>query len=172
MSSKSFSKTTVHINLGGAKKFIKDDRRKLDKVIKEINSLSKQRILIGVFTGQRREGGSMATIAATHELGSTKKNIPERSWMRTFFDGNLDMINKFIQQRVKMVFGLTMTSVKASDQVGVWYSGQLKKAINKLPPLDATKSAATIKRKKSSKALIDTSQMINAIVHKIQRRFF
>jgi hypothetical protein len=114
----------------------------------------------------------MATIAATHELGSTKKNIPERSWMRTFFDGNLDMINKFIQQRVKMVFGLTMTSVKASDQVGVWYSGQLKKAINKLPPLDATKSAATIKRKKSSKALIDTSQMINAIVHKIQRRFF
>lgn len=163
--------TTSTLNISGKNsKYVKDDRRKLDKILKEIKSIDGKKVAVGIFTGDRREGGSMATIAATHEFGSDKKKIPERSWMRKYFDLKTSTINKFIQVRIKQILDIRLSEKKAIGEIGVWYTGELKKTIISLTS-PALKDA-TVRRKKSTKLLIDTAQMINIIKHKVFKGFF
>ncbi len=122
--------------------------------------------------GQKRGGKmTLAEIANVHEFGALLKNadgevigeIPARSFIRAWFDANEGRIQaKFVERLSKV--GPANWAL-AFDQVALWIEAELKRNIRRgiPPPL----AAETIRRKRSSKPLIDTGQLLNAILAKV-----
>lgn len=110
---------------------------------------------------------SLAEIAAVHEFGSEDGTIPKRSFLRDWVDGNRDDIEKFlVRALVAQTEGQRIE--KGLGQLGEYAIGQIKERIsdNIPPPL----SDATIKRKGSSVALIDTGQLRGSISWEISQK--
>ena len=117
---------------------------------------------VGVPEGKREEDGTpVAMIAAVHEFGSPSHGIPERPFLRVAVEKNrvkyvrLNRINL-----VKMLRG-QMGMEQALGQLGEMAKGDVQSEIRNgdFVPL----KAATIRRKGSSKPLIDTGQMVQSI---------
>ena len=117
---------------------------------------------VGVPEGKREEDGTpVAMIAAVHEFGSPSQGIPERPFLRVAVQRNrqkyvrLNRINL-----VKMLRGQA-TVDQALGQLGEMAKGDVQTEIRSgdFAPL----KPATIKRKGSSRPLIDTGQMVQSI---------
>ena len=117
---------------------------------------------VGVPEGKREEDGTpVAMIAAVHEFGSPSQGIPERPFLRVAVQRNrqkyvrLNRINL-----VKMLRGQA-TVEQALGQLGEMAKGDVQTEIRSgdFAPL----KPATIKRKGSSRPLIDTGQMVQSI---------
>lgn len=110
-------------------------------------------------------GASVAQYAAYNEFGTEK--IPERSFMRTAFDENINRIEsilnfqygKFIdgEQSLRQALGLTGTAIVGMIQI------KIRQIHN--PP----NSPETIARKGSSKPLIDFGQMVRSVTYAIRQ---
>ena len=61
------------------------------------HKVENSKALVGVF------GSEQALIAAVHEFGSPKKNIPERSFLRKTFDEQKEKIEKLIDAEIEKV---------------------------------------------------------------------
>ena len=148
-------------------KILKDDRRELDRIMKNLKLFNGRYLLVGIFGNMNRKGKSIANIMATHEFGSIIKRIPCRSWMRKFVDGNKYDVDKKVATICTAIVMGKMNSQKGLQIMGVWLTGKFKSTIRSLtsPAL----SFKTVKRKKSSKLLIDTAQSINSIKYRIQK---
>ncbi len=163
-------------------KIIKDDHRKLDSIVSEIRSFKNSYVKVGVLEGtqekikytdkkgRKRTKGSimMAMIAAVHEYGSSKRGIPERSFIRSWVDGSKAEINKTLLLLLRAVEDGKLTSYMALKRLGAFGVSGIRKKISTGPfkPL----SEATIRRKKSSKPLIDTGQLRGGIHYKVEKR--
>ena len=119
------------------------------------------------------EGTPLAVIAAVHEYGAEIKNgfgkgirivIPERSFLRSFVDENSGNLENFKQKIVGMIIDGKSTPGQALSLLGEYAVSGVKKKMRNGPftPL----RPATIRRKGSSKPLIDTGQLIGSISHK------
>lgn len=123
-------------------------------------------------TVKRGKGGSirntdqpLAAIAAIHEFGLG--GMPQRSFLRSAFDENKPMINKMGDHIVNSAIKGISTE-KALDQLGNVVQGMVQKKIVDGPFVP--NSPATIKRKKSSKPLIDTGHLRQSIRYVIERK--
>lgn len=117
---------------------------------------------VGVPEGKREEDGTpVAMIAAVHEFGSPSQGIPERPFLRVSVQRNRQ---KYIRLNrinlVKMLRGKA-TVDQALGQLGEMAKGDVQTEIRSgdFAPL----KEATIKRKGSSRPLIDTGQMVQSI---------
>ena len=148
-------------------KVLKDDDRKLKAIERNLKAFNGKYLLVGIFGAMNRKGKSIANIMATHEFGSIIKRIPCRSWMRKFVDGNKYDVNKKVDTICNNILTNKISSRKGLEIIGVWLTGKFKTTIRSLtsPAL----SWKTVKRKKSSKLLIDTAQSINSIKYRIQK---
>lgn len=144
------------------KRIIKDiDPRALDKLKQRL--IADNRVVnVGVPEGKREEDGTpVAMVAAVHEFGSPAQGIPERPFLRVAVHRNrqkyvrLNRINL-----VKMLRG-QIGADQALGQLGEMAKGDVQTEIRTgdFTPL----KEATIKRKGSSKPLIDTGQMVQSI---------
>ena len=123
-------------------------------------------------TVRRGKGGSirntdqpLAVIAAIHEFGLG--DMPQRSFLRSAYDENLPVIDKMIQRVANgAVFGLGTNA--ALNQLGNVVQGMVQRKIVDGPFVP--NSPATIKRKKSSKPLIDTGHLRQSIRYVIERK--
>jgi hypothetical protein len=108
----------------------------------------------------------LAYVAAIHEYGSNKKNIPARPFMRPALDKNENKIVKLANKAVEKIFQKKETVNSALNIIGDFIVAAMRKEIDKLksPVLDVK----TIARKGSSKLLIDSKQMYNSITHIIK----
>ncbi|PWU04925.1 MAG: hypothetical protein C5B43_03995 [Verrucomicrobia bacterium] len=152
----------------------KDNRKDLDKQLKKIESLENSYVLVGfqegsvtksqVKNGRRKKAGkSMAQIAAENEFGT--KTIPQRSFMRTSFDENIQNIQNAISNEYTKVLDGTSTIKKSLNLIGLFGVDLIQQKIRQIrqPP----NSPRTIAIKKSSKPLIDFGQMIQSVRHKV-----
>ena len=121
---------------------------------------------------KRGKGGSirntdqpLAAIAAIHEFGLG--GMPQRSFLRSAFDENKPMINKMGDHIVNSAIKGISTET-ALDQLGNVVQGMVQKKIVDGPFVP--NSPATIKRKKSSKPLIDTGHLRQSIRYVIERK--
>lgn len=144
------------------------DNPKLDDRIwrelrKKVSDVGRRRVRVGVFASSGSEKGtSIADIAAIHEFGAPKANIPARSFLRSAFTNDGGAALRAMTERVaRSVLSDRIDLRKALEVLGAWGANAVKARIrsNIAPPL----AIATIKRKGSSKALIDTGRLINAI---------
>jgi hypothetical protein len=111
-----------------------------------------------------RSMSEMITIGAVQEFGSPKKNIPPRPFVSGAFEANLKELKTFQNLQFEQVMKQKKTPEIAIAAIGEWMVGRIKRLIDSnIPPALSEK---TIKRKGSSRSLIDTGAMKNSIQHK------
>lgn len=150
----------------GLNRIIRTLNKDLDGVVVKVGVQAKDKAV------RRGKGGSirntdqpLAFIAAIHEFGLD--NMPQRSFLRSAYDENLPMIDKMIQRVANgAVFGLGTNA--ALNQLGNVVQGMVQRKIVDGPFVP--NSPATIKRKKSSKPLIDTGHLRQSIRYVIERK--
>lgn len=102
---------------------------------------------------------TVADVATFNEFGTSR--IPQRSFIRAWFDENQEFIAETLRSQLKLVIAGKLTAEKAGNRIALACEGSMKQRISRgIPPPNAP---ATIERKGSSKPLIDTGQLRNAI---------
>lgn len=150
----------------GLNRIIRTLNKDLDGVVVKVGVQAKDKAV------RRGKGGSirntdqpLAVIAAIHEFGLG--DMPQRSFLRSAYDENLPMIDKMIQRVANgAVFGLGTNA--ALNQLGNVVQGMVQRKIVDGPFVP--NSPATIKRKKSSRPLIDTGHLRQSIRYVIERK--
>ena len=115
------------------------------------------------------EGLTVGDIGSIHEFGAPAANIPQRSFVRAWFDERQDFIASTLRTQFQAVIAGKRPIEQATERVALAFEGDVKQRIlsNIPPPL----KPATIKRKGSSLALVDTGQLraaIRAVVKRVR----
>lgn len=115
---------------------------------------------IGIPSGPTEDDGTpVALVAAVHEFGN--KTNPERSFLRAGIRENLDKYRAITMRGLKSTVKGGQSVEKTLGMLGLAASSDVKKKITD-GPFVANK-ASTIKRKGSSRPLIDTGQLRQSI---------
>jgi hypothetical protein len=111
---------------------------------------------------------TIVDIAAVHEFGSEAAGIPQRSFIRDWFDetrteneANLTKLGKAV------VTGKLPSADVALEQFGLRAAGDVKKRI--IDGINPELEDATIDRKGSSTPLVDKGQLLGSIMHKVDK---
>jgi phage gpG-like protein len=149
-------------------KFLNDDKRQQQRLEKLLKKAQRQpHVAVGILQDEEREDGfSMVDLAMVHEYGSQARNIPPRSFIRSTCDAkrkeHLELIRKF---QWKILLG-RITAQQALTQLGEVVSKDMVKTINN--GIEPRLEARTVKRKGSSKPLIDTGRLKGSLTHEIR----
>lgn len=142
----------------------------LKRLLRDTLIPGKTNVTVGVQAdvGSQQHVNSKLTvldIATIHEFGLG--NNPERSFIRATFDANQEQNLELIYRLAQLVLDGKLTRDEALNQLGLRFQAQVIDRINSNipPPL----SPATVKRKGSSLALVDTGQLKSSITYKIER---
>jgi len=125
-----------------------------------------RRVLVGVPKGPAEaDGTSIAMIAAVHEFGSPSQGIPERSFLRTGIRAALPHLTEVNANSLRGIARGTLTVPVALGRVGALAVAAVQRQIveGSYVPL----RPATIRRKGSSKPLIDTGSLRQSITYQI-----
>lgn len=149
----------------GLNRIIRTLNKDLDGVVVKVGVQAKDKAV------RRGKGGSirntdqpLAVIAAVHEFGLG--GMPQRSFLRSAYDENLPTIDKMIQRVAHgAVFGFGTNA--ALNQLGNVVQGMIQRKIVDGP--FKPNAPATIKRKKSSRPLIDTGHLRQSIRYVIEK---
>lgn len=137
----------------------------LNRVPEEFEDMVAQ---IGFPSGYNYENGtSVASVAAIHEFGAPGANIPARPFIGPTVKRQKKEWSKIISHFIPKVVEGKMTAFDVLDLVGRVAAGEIQTTISTIysPPL----SPATIKRKGSSKPLIDTGLMLATVQNAVNK---
>lgn len=136
----------------------------IDKVLENVMELGGKQVKVGIQAGSgSHDGVDILDIAIYNHFGT--RNIPSRPFVSDCFDKNQGQISEAKKRIVYRV----MEGMPASTglaQLGQWYQDVLKGHIRNggwVP-----NAPATVKRKGSSRPLIDTGQLVNSVRWKIE----
>lgn len=140
-----------------------------DDIKKVLAALNSKQIQVGFFdTYKYPDGTPIAYVAAIQEFGYGP--IPPRPFMRPAQLQNQNKWQAGIAAGVKAALNGAVTIDNALEQVGMAAAGDVRKAIKAVtaPPLAASTIRARQSRKKtkkqaSTKPLVDTGQMLQAV---------
>ena len=147
---------------------VKDIDRGWNNIVRELEKAKGMEVAVGILEGSQNEGESIAEYATYNEFGTD--DIPSRPFMATSFDENVAEINSdFKRQADAMVQG-KRTANEALTVIGQKHAGRIQTTItgrNFLPRLAPSTIAA---KKGSTKTLVDTGAMANAVHISIRGR--
>lgn len=110
---------------------------------------------------------TLVEIAALQELGSEAANIPEHSFIRsTFYDRAAGALREKVTDITRAIILGAVDVRRGIGLLGAWGAAEVKNTITQAdipPPL----KPATIAAKGSSKPLVDTGQLLNAITWEV-----
>lgn len=110
---------------------------------------------------------TMAQLAAVHEMGSSDGTIPQRSFIGSAIDEHSKELMRLTKKATNKVIDGDMSKGQAigllCQKVADWIVAKIDS--NVPPPLED----ATIKRKGSTKTLVDTGQLKGAVDWEIKR---
>jgi len=162
------------------------DTGDMSDIIKNLQKLNGKKIKVGVFGD---DGSDLVMIARVHEYGceipvtqkmrawfaangyplkkeTTVIRIPERSFLRSGYDENIDTISKKIEEMVPDVIAADVDPKVFMDAIGMEFAGLIQKKMRDLK--DPPNSQMTIERKGSSNPLIDTGRLVGSIRHEVE----
>ena len=124
----------------------------------------------GSQTYQSEGGGdaiSLVEIGAVHEFGSRDGRIPERSYMRSTFDARREDYARGLKAGLRRVVDGASDIDTELGRLGLVVAGDIQETIATLtdPPL----AEYTIKKKGSSKPLIEEGRLKQSIDHEVRR---
>lgn len=139
---------------------IKIDTGMWDRLKAMIRGLEHKQVATGIF-----DDGELAEIGAHHEYGTV--TIPERSWLRSTFRDEHDAMATHLAKLVRRFLDGRLTLDQMLGLFGLFTSNAVKRKITSGAGISPPLKPATIAAKKSSRPLVDTSRMLNAITWKI-----
>ena len=138
-------------------------------LLKRTADLHSVRARVGVLASKggdvKHEGSDLTLVelAAIHEFGAPAAHIPERSFIRsTFYVRRVNALRALCERLTKEVISGHMPARRAVGLLGTWAATECRTTITEIdipPPL----ADATVQAKGSSKPLVDTGQLLNAI---------
>ena len=108
------------------------------------------------------------TVGLAHEFGTTR--VPKRSFIRLTYDNTVKEMRTFISELQTAVFLGKIDVRTALGRIGEKGVSNIKDTFKSQPSEWPELSEVTIKRKKSTKILIDTSQLVNSNTHKVKMK--
>lgn len=141
------------------------------KLREKLAGMPHREVRIGVLTSSSAAGGSglsLAELAAIHEFGAPSANIPERSFIRSTLRDSRDKIEALCLRLARGIIADRIDLDAALGLLGTWAVAAIQAKIRtNIPP---ALQQATIDRKHSSLALVDTGQLINSITYEVVSR--
>ncbi|MFZ7222718.1 hypothetical protein [Avibacterium avium] len=145
---------------------VKINNKGLEQELTLMQKFANASVKIGIQSdaGQHKESGAdVVDIAIWNEFGTEK--TPSRPFIRQCFAEHQGLVEQHLQR-------IVLSVTKGSDlrrelaRLGQWYEGKQKHTLRHYPW--KSNSKATVKRKKSSKPLIDTAQLVNSIRYQVE----
>jgi hypothetical protein len=132
------------------------------KILAQLKILPKKEVAVGVLGGSvNTDQLSISEYAAHNEFGTEK--IPSRPFMAITFDENVSHIQNNLKTQYNEIVKGKATVYKALNTIGLRHANRIQKTITGRDLLPKLKDS-TIKRKKgSTKTLVDTGALVNAI---------
>lgn len=103
-----------------------------------------------------------------HEFGVPQLNIPERSWLRSAFDGKHDRWEKFAEKQAQLLIDGKVTLEEALGRLGLLAEADVKKGITSGGGIPPPNAPSTVARKGSSRPLVDTGQFLNSVTFEVR----
>lgn len=134
-----------------------------DRIRARVAGIGHRRVGVGVFGDEE-----LATIAASHEYGARIMRageqvgtLPERSYIRSALRENERELNRVMNRVATGMLNGSLTIDRGLGLLGLFGVNTVKAKIRSdvPPPLQP----ATVRRKGSSKALIDTARLLNSV---------
>ncbi len=149
-------------------KNIKDDKREQIKLEKRLRKMQKSpHVAVGILQDKPvSKELTMVDLATVHEYGSKDGRIPKRSFMRKTFDTRRKRYIQFIAKLQNRYINGKLTMHQALTQLGEIVSKDIVATINR--GIKPKLKPATIKRKKSSKPLINHGVLKGEITHQVR----
>lgn len=140
------------------------------KAIKrEVERAQRREVAVGILQGSNdSEGTSIAEYATYNEFGT--EDVPSRPFMAMSFDENVAAIDSDFQRQSKRLVAGEVTADQALTVIGQKHAGRVQNTItgrNILPVLAPSTIAA---KKGSTKTLVDTGAMVNAVQIELRGR--
>lgn len=140
------------------------------KAIKrEVERAQRREVAVGILQGSTdSEGTSIAEYATYNEFGTG--DVPSRPFMAMSFDENVAAINSDFNRQSKRLVAGEVTAEQALTIIGQKHAGRVQNTItgrNILPALAPSTIAA---KKGSTKTLVDTGAMVDAVQIEIRGR--
>jgi len=140
------------------------------KAIKrEVERAQRREVAVGILQGSTdSEGTSIAEYATYNEFGT--EDVPSRPFMAMSFDENVAAINSDFNRQSKRLVAGEVTAEQALTIIGQKHAGRVQNTItgrNILPALAPSTIAA---KGGSTKTLVDTGAMTNAVQIEVRGR--
>lgn len=136
------------------------------KLLVKLTGKKPKKLTVGVHASEGKEdhgGPSLIQVATWNEYGTD--TIPERSFIRAWFDENEAAAKQTLTRLLKQAAKGKITFQVAAERFGLWCVGQIQKRI--AVGIEPSNAESTIQRKGSSKPLIDTGQLRSSIAYAI-----
>jgi len=130
---------------------------------KRMKQLGKKAAYVGLPSST---DGDLLMRGAVHNFGSVSQNIPARPWLTEGVNEGVDKYQQVARNKVPRVMDGTMTIQTYYNLLGEIGKSEIQKYIRNgdFTPL----ADSTIEAKGSSKPLIDTGQMRNAVTYEVK----
>lgn len=148
------------------------------KLLANLKALSKLTVRVGVLDEAPKKPGTAADgkaargnratllgVAAVHEFGAPAAGIPQRSFIRATVDLKRAEIEKTQADLAAQVAAGKIDGRTALARLGAFVQGLVQQRIAE--GIGPALKPETVRRKKSSKPLIDKGQLRSAITHKV-----
>jgi len=147
---------------------VQDIDRGWNNIVRELEKAKGMEVAVGILEGSQNEGTSIAEYASYNEFGTN--DVPSRPFMAMSFDENVAEINSDFQKQANQMVQGKKTATAALTVIGQKHAGRIQNTItgrNILPRL----AESTVKAKKgSTKTLVDSGAMANAVQISIRGR--
>ena len=143
--------------------------RKLQQLKERLATNQEAAIGLPADAGTHPDAGmSYARLGAIHEFGSPSAGIPERSFLRAPLRAAQDELAGHFREMMPLVAQGEMTMQQALDAIGAKAAAVSQEAIGAgIPPANSDETA---RRKGSSKPLVDTGALRQAITWVVRER--
>lgn len=146
--------------------------KRLKEVMRRAEQLNRMQLVVGIPSDENSRdestGITNAELGAIHEFGVPEKNIPERSSMRSTASEESQNLGRLAKIQISECLRGETSAHDAFATVGAYLQGKI---VDKITDGDfEPNTEATVKRKKSSKPLIDTGQLRGAITYEVREK--
>lgn len=133
------------------------------KIKAEIARSRKLEVVVGILEGSKspEDGASIAEYATYNEFGTER--IPSRPFMAITFDENVAAIGKDMDQQGWLMEQGKRTAEQALTVIGMKHAQRTQKTITGRDILPALAPSTVAAKKGSTKTLVDTGAMVNAV---------
>lgn len=146
--------------------------KRLKQVMKRAEQLNQMQLVAGIPNDEtsREDSGEItnAELGIIHEWGAPEKGIPERSFMRSTMSEERENLGRLGKLQIAECLEGNTSPYDVFATIGAYLQGKIVEKITdgEFEPNNEN----TVKRKGSSKPLIDTGQLRGAITYEVREK--